>query len=88
MAQDFHELFGLGSTPTAISSIDTGGVALAAIKGLKQEKDDQLGSLRLETESLAAENAELRERLRSQEERILELELVMTELARKASGDL
>ncbi len=88
MAQDFYEIFGLGSSPTSISSIDTGGVALAAIKGLKQEKDDELSQLQTETASLAAENAELRERLRNQEERMLELELIMTELARSSSKDL
>lgn len=36
MAQDFHAAFGLGHTPKGISSIDTGGVALAAIKGLNE----------------------------------------------------
>lgn len=36
MAQDFHAAFGLGDDPKGISSIDTGGVALAAIKGLNE----------------------------------------------------
>ncbi len=59
MAQDFHAAFGLGNTEKGISSIDTGGVALAAIKGLNevvQSKD-------LEVKSLKAENEELSERL-------------------------
>lgn len=34
MAQDFYEAFGLGSTPTGISSLDTSGVSLAAIQAL------------------------------------------------------
>ncbi|MCA9562556.1 MAG: tail fiber domain-containing protein [Myxococcales bacterium] len=34
MAQDFHRVFGLGSSPTGISSIDSAGVALAAIQAL------------------------------------------------------
>ena len=36
MAQDFHAAFGLGESETGLSSIDTGGVALAAIQGLSQ----------------------------------------------------
>ena len=39
MAEDFHALFGLGDTNKGISSIDTTGVALAAIKALKHEND-------------------------------------------------
>ena len=39
MAQDFHAAFGLGERPTAISTVDADGVALAAIQGLKRELD-------------------------------------------------
>jgi hypothetical protein len=49
MAQDFNAAFGLGSDPTGISSIDTGGVALAAIKGLNevvQAKEKEIDSLK------------------------------------------
>lgn len=49
MAQDFHAAFGLGTSPKSISSIDTGGVALAAIKGLNeivQSKDQEIQSLK------------------------------------------
>jgi hypothetical protein len=70
MAQDFHAAFGLGQSPTSISTIDTGGVALAAIKALKQEKD------------------ELEAELRKQEERIMQLEMVVTELMRDQSTEI
>ena len=39
MAQDFYDAFGLGQGKTTISSIDADGVALAAIKALKDEVD-------------------------------------------------
>ena len=41
MAQDFHAAFGFGDDDTTISSLDVDGVALAAIKALKN-KTDQL----------------------------------------------
>jgi hypothetical protein len=46
MAQDFHAAFKVGADDKHISTIDEGGVALAAIQGLYQEleaKDAQLG---------------------------------------------
>ena len=73
MAQDFHATFGLGDSPTGISTIDTGGVALAAIQGLKQETDARV-------EQLAEENA----RLQAQ---IIQLEMAVTELLRNQSAE-
>lgn len=70
MAQDFHAAFGLGDSPTGISSIDTGGVALAAIKALKQEKN------------------ELKAELQKQEERIMQLEMVVAELMRNQTAEI
>jgi hypothetical protein len=63
MAQDFHAAFGLGNTPKGISSIDTGGVALAAIKGLNANLKDAIQSKDEEIRSLQRENADLSERL-------------------------
>jgi hypothetical protein len=57
MAQDFHAAFGLGNTPLGISSIDTGGVALAAIKGL----NEVVLSKNQEIDALKTELAELKE---------------------------
>ncbi|WP_157705183.1 tail fiber domain-containing protein [Roseovarius faecimaris] len=37
MAQDFHAAFGLGASDKGISSLDTSGVALAAIKALEAQ---------------------------------------------------
>ncbi len=49
MAEDFHRLFQVGNGPKTISSLDTSGVAFAAIKALKHkldEKDVELTELR------------------------------------------
>jgi hypothetical protein len=70
MAQDFYQAFQLGHTDKGISSIDTGGVALAAIKALKQEKDELEGELQ------------------KQEERIMQLEMVVTELIHNQSTEI
>ncbi len=40
MAQDFHELFGLGKDNKSISTIDASGVALAAIKALHKKTEE------------------------------------------------
>ena len=47
MAEDFQSLFGLGDGQH-ISTVDSAGVILAAIQGLKQEKDDQIQALKQE----------------------------------------
>lgn len=55
MAEDFHFTFGLGNDSSGISSLDTGGVALAAIQGLNElvhEKDAEIEALRAELEDL------------------------------------
>lgn len=41
MAQDFHAMFGLGAGETGISTLDTSGVALAAIKALAERNASQ-----------------------------------------------
>ena len=41
MAQDFNPLFGVGEYEDAISSIDSSGVALAAIQALDERSDEQ-----------------------------------------------
>jgi hypothetical protein len=56
MAQDFHAAFGLGGDDKTITTVDADGVALAAIQGLHHR-----------TETLAAENAVIREELARQQ---------------------
>ena len=49
MAQDFHAAFGLGESETMISTVDSDGVALAAIQGLNAKvnaKDAEIAALR------------------------------------------
>lgn len=59
MAQDFYAAFGLGADETRIASLDTSGIALAAIQELNllvQEKNSQI-------EGLQQQNSELEARL-------------------------
>ena len=46
MAQDFYRAFRLGDTDKAINSIDSSGVAFAAIQGLNQKLADEVKVLR------------------------------------------
>lgn len=41
MAQDFHEVFGLGANDTTIATVDADGVALAAIQGLNEKVEQK-----------------------------------------------
>jgi predicted nuclease with TOPRIM domain len=73
VAQDFHAAFNIGENDTTISTVDEGGVALAAIQGLNQKleresktKDAEIAALKqrmaeLETaiERLAERNASI-----------------------------
>jgi len=62
MAQDFHATFGLGSDDKHITTLDTDGVTLSAIKGLVEElreqeaklaeRDERMRMLEMEIESL------------------------------------
>lgn len=56
VAQDFRAAFGLGDSDRSISTVDEGGVALAAIQGLNEK-------LEMRSEKLEVENAELKARL-------------------------
>ncbi|MFN2333461.1 MAG: tail fiber domain-containing protein [Wenzhouxiangellaceae bacterium] len=82
MAQDFYQQFGLGSSERQIATIDTSGVALAAIKGLKQEldrKNAEIRELRTEIERLgeaADAQAELVGRIENLAARLITVEQV------------
>jgi hypothetical protein len=55
MSQDFYSAFNLGKSERFISSVDEGGVALAAIQGLNQkveEKDKEIQELKTRLEKL------------------------------------
>jgi hypothetical protein len=52
MAQDFHAAFGLGDSDKSITTIDAGGVALAAIKGLNEKLEEENAALREKVDRL------------------------------------
>jgi hypothetical protein len=58
MAQDFYSAFGLGDTDRGYYSVDAHGVALAAIKALAEQIQEQNARI----ERLERENSELRGR--------------------------
>jgi type VI secretion system secreted protein VgrG len=71
MAQDFHAAFGLnGNDDKHISTVDEGGVALAAIQGLNQKVEGGTQKTELEIQRLKIENAELKTRLEKLEQLI------------------
>ncbi len=73
MAQDFHAAFGLnGADDTHISTVDEGGVALAAIQGLNQK-----------LEETRAESKAKDEEIQALEKKMDELEATVKELAAK-----
>jgi hypothetical protein len=88
MAQDFFAAFKLGSDDKAIGTVDESGVALAAIQGLNQKLEMQLGEknaqMANQAEQLAVQSAKITfqseklanqtEQLTSQSQRIQELE--------------
>ncbi len=62
MAQDFHAAFGLGQDDRHIATMDTSGVALAAIQALHrnvQDKDDEIAQLKARLSQLEALVADL-----------------------------
>ncbi len=75
VAQDFHAAFGLGENDTTITTVDEGGVALAAIQGLnekvesgKQEAESRIERLEQTLQQKQTEIAELRQRLEKLEQ--------------------
>ncbi len=72
MAQDFSAAFHVGENDTTISTVDEGGVALAAIQGLNQklgEKDAEIRSLQQQNEMLGKRLDNLEQMIRSITER-------------------
>ena len=83
MAQDFYAAFGVGPDDKHITTIDEGGVALAAIQGLNEKVE--VGSQNSESrmQKLENENAELRQQNGSLEKRLEALEKML--LAQKSN---
>jgi hypothetical protein len=57
VAQDFYAAFGLGADDRHITTVDEGGVALAAIKGLYEQlqvRDQEVAALRAELDAIKA----------------------------------
>jgi len=73
MAQDFYAAFNVGPDERHITTVDEGGVALAAIQGLNQKVEDRSQELEARSRKLEAENAELKQRLEALERIVLNL---------------
>jgi hypothetical protein len=81
MAQDFYQLFALGDTDKGIASIDTGGVALAAVQGVKKEKDLEIAQLIADKDAeISALRFEIQQLKLEQDERLLQLEMAISGL--------
>lgn len=71
MAQDFHAVFGVGEDDTSISSIDTGGISLAAIQGvheLVQRQRDRIAALEARIEAQSVQLDDLKKQLTNDRE--------------------
>jgi hypothetical protein len=75
MAQDFYAAFGLGEDERHITTVDEGGVALAAIQGLNQKLDEKDAEIEALKEKAA--------KVDSLEKRLAELQQVVQSLAEK-----
>ncbi len=73
MAQDFHAAFDLnGNDDQHITTVDEGGVALAAIQGLDQKLETGRQNSDVRMRKLEAENADLKARLEKLEQLVTE----------------
>ncbi len=70
MAQDFRAAFSLGNTDTGIATLDSSGVALAAIQALGEQNQ----SLVEQNQLMVKQNQSLVEQNQSLEQRVIELE--------------
>ncbi len=69
MAQDFHQVFGLGEREDRIAPLDTSGVALAAVQGLQQEiaeRDRRIADLEARLQRLDALTQQIARRQEAQ----------------------
>jgi uncharacterized coiled-coil protein SlyX len=59
MAEDFYQAFGLGESETGIATLDTSGVALAAIQGLNEKLTVQDKALAEQDKALAVQDKKM-----------------------------
>ncbi len=59
MAEDFYQAFGLGESETGIATLDTSGVALAAIQGLNEKLTVQDKALAVQDKALAEQDKKM-----------------------------
>ncbi len=71
MAQDFSAAFNLGKDDKHITTVDEGGVALAAIQGLNQKLEAKNQELESRSRRLESDNVELKQRLAALEQIVL-----------------
>jgi hypothetical protein len=69
MAQDFYAAFRIGRDDKHITTVDEGGVALAAIQGLNQKLEQQSKEKDTEIQTLKQSVAELKQLVQSLAER-------------------
>ena len=77
MAQDFYAAFALGYTDTAITTIDSDGVALAAIQGLHQVVQRQ----KTQIDTQQTQIASLQKAVASMEQRLAAMEAALQKIA-------
>jgi hypothetical protein len=81
-AQDFYQIFDLGSDDRHIAPLDIAGVALAAIQGLNVKLEETDDSIQRDSEILKSENAMLNARLAEVEKQNAKLADRLAELER------
>ncbi|HUM47772.1 MAG TPA: tail fiber domain-containing protein [Chitinophagales bacterium] len=81
MAQQFHELFGVGDD-TTISTIDPAGIALLGIQALEEKLTDQESTIKM----LEDENEAQLKRMNEQQRRIEELQVQLQQLLSSVSS--
>jgi hypothetical protein len=69
VAQDFFAAFAVGADDRYITTVDEGGVALAAIQGLNQKLEEQLREKDAQIAALQQQMAEMMRRLKALENR-------------------
>ncbi|MBU0641375.1 MAG: tail fiber domain-containing protein [Planctomycetes bacterium] len=82
MAQDFYAAFGVGEDDKHITTIDTDGVALAAIQGLHQILQEKDGQIAAQGREIAAQ----RKQIADLSVRLERMEAIMGELAKVETG--